>query len=180
MDAVEPFEVLAALAERSVAVARGLPARLEIKPHWSGVGFSLLGGRMVAPMGEVAEMLSVPPYTRLPGVKPWILGVANVRGRLMPLVDLELFLGGQVTGGRRQRRVLVLDQGELYTGLVVNEVFGMQHFPIDAYGNDGAPASEALAAYEAGAFENEGVRWGVFHPSRLVQNEEFMNASAAV
>ncbi len=180
MDALEPFDALLNLAERSVAVARGLPAQVEIKPHWSGVGFSLLGERMVAPMGEVAEMLAVPPHTRLPGVKPWMMGVANVRGRLMPLVDLELFFGGQALGGRRQRRVLVLDQGELYAGLVVNDVFGMQHFPIDAYGQEGDSDAGELAQYVAGNFVQHDRRWSVFHPSRLVQNADFMNASAAL
>lgn len=178
MGEVEPFAALEAIARRSLACARGLPARLEIVPHWSGVGFSLLGERMVVPMGEVAEMLLLPPHTRLPGVKPWVMGVSNVRGRLMPLLDLELFFHGQSHGGRRQRRVLVLDQGELYSGLVVNEVFGMQHFPVDAYRQEDGSEGSPLAPYLAGHFEHGGQRWQVFHPGRLLRNDDFMNASA--
>ena len=48
---------------------------------------------MIAPMGNVVEMLPVPEATPLPGVQPWVAGLANVRGRLLPLFDLEVFFG---------------------------------------------------------------------------------------
>jgi twitching motility protein PilI len=48
----EPFSHLVELARRSRAAARGLPAQVNITPHWSGIGFNLLGMRMVAPMGS--------------------------------------------------------------------------------------------------------------------------------
>ncbi|WP_261862922.1 chemotaxis protein CheW [Psychrobacter sp. JCM 18900] len=33
----------------------------------------------------------MPEYTSLPLVKPWMLGIANIRGRLLPLTDLSHF-----------------------------------------------------------------------------------------
>ena len=57
----DAFAALLEIAERSALGARGLPAQVEIKPHWSGIGFSLGGHRLVAPMGEVAEILVQPP-----------------------------------------------------------------------------------------------------------------------
>jgi twitching motility protein PilI len=57
------FQALLDLAQRSRAAARGLPAQTDIRPHWSGIGFSLMGSNFVAPMGEVSEMLEVPSYT---------------------------------------------------------------------------------------------------------------------
>ena len=173
----EPFAMLADLAERSVRIARGLPGQIEIKPHWSGVGFYLAGMRMVAPMGEVAEMLSMPAFARLPGVKPWVVGVANTRGRLMPLVDLEAFYHGHLTSAKRQRRVLVLEVGNLYTGLVVNEVYGMQHFPVDTYTDAKIECAEILAPFMLGAFVHEEMVWPVFSPLRLSQDVNFINAA---
>src|SRR5690349_17442792 len=129
-ESLEPFAALIALAQSSVQHAHGLPAQVDIKPHWTGVGFTLAGQRVVAPMSEVAEILSVPNITRLPGVKPWVRGVANVRGRLLPLLDLEVFFGGGLPGNRKQHRVLALEYGDLFTGLIVSEVHGMQHFPV--------------------------------------------------
>lgn len=181
MPDAHPFETLTSLATRSRSAARGLPAQVAIKPHWSGVGFHLLGQRMIAPMGEVAEMLAVPPATRLPGVRPWMLGISNVRGRLMPLVDLEMFFHGHVHGFRRQRRVLVLEAGELYTGLVVNEVHGMQHFPVDAYSSDTPECPEVLRPFVAGGFHlDNGSVWTVFHPGRLAADTAFIDAALSL
>ena len=174
-----PFLLLAQLAERSRAEAKGLPAQVNIQPHWSGIGFSVLGHRMVAPMGEIVEMLKVPHYTRLPGVQSWVVGVANVRGRLLPLFDLEAYFGGQLSGSRQRRRVLVLEMGEMYSGLLVSEVHGMQHFPIDTF-TDAVPQSlQPLQPYLSGSYAQMDMTWTVFSPFNLAKDPRFFNAAAA-
>ncbi len=175
---VEPFAVLLDIAERSVSKAQGLPSQVDIKPHWSGIGFMLAGHRFVAPMGEVAEILAQPPSTRLPGVQPWVRGVSNVRGRLLPLVDLESFFGGTM-GSRKSRRVLALELGELYTGLIVSEVFGMQHIPTDSFRDDVPETLEPLKPFLAGSYYHNDITWSVFSPYKLAQNAEFFNAAAS-
>ena len=87
------FQHLADLAQKSLDAAQQLPAQEDATPQWSGVGFSMFGKRFVVSMGELNEMLEVPIFTKLPGVKPWVKGVANVRGRLLPIFDLAAFLG---------------------------------------------------------------------------------------
>ena len=37
-------------------------------------------------------MLAVPPLTRVPGAKTWVKGIANVRGQLLPVLDLRQYL----------------------------------------------------------------------------------------
>src|SRR5690606_12062262 len=100
--------------------AANLPEEQEVTPYWSGVGFSLNGHRLVAPLTEVGEILSPPACARVPGAQDWVRGVANVRGRLMTVTDLNRFLerASEVAEGRR--RLLVLDRDELYTGVMVD------------------------------------------------------------
>jgi twitching motility protein PilI len=175
----EPFSHLVELSRRCRAAARGLPAQVNITPHWSGIGFNLLGLRMVAPMGEVVEMLKMPNSTRLPGVHSWVSGVANVRGKLLPLFDLEAFFGGVLSGARHRHRVLVLEMGELYSGLLVNEVYGMQHFPIDTFTQGVPQRAQGLAPYLAGSYVQTDMTWSVFSPYRLARDPRFFNAAAA-
>ena len=112
MAATAPFDLLLDISAR--VRSDGAEARLRIQPHWTGVDFSVLGQRLVAPMGSVTEILMVPPLTRLPRVQPWVRGVANVRGRLLPVIGLAAFLGGRATLNWREHRVLVLgDAGQL-------------------------------------------------------------------
>lgn len=182
------FQTLVGLAMQSRRSAKGLPSQVDTKPHWSGIGFELLGRHFVAPMGEVSEMLEVPYYTRLPGVKPWVKGVANVRGRLLPVCDLAVFLGGRIQAPRKQQRILVLENEDLYTGLLVDQVFGMQHFPVDTYspvvtdqaGADGLPQDNdqrLVAPFCQGHFFVEGVEWTVFRPEKLSADAQFSNAA---
>ncbi len=174
---VEPFAALLDIAQRSVANAAGLPAQVDIKPHWSGIGFMLGGQRFVAPMGEIAEILVQPPATRLPGVQAWVRGVSNVRGRLLPLIDLERFFGGTL-GNRKNRRVLAMELGDLYSGLIVSEVYGMQHIPVDCFSDQVPSEVEGFKAFLAGSYQHNNMTWSVFSPFKLAQNSEFYNAAA--
>ena len=176
---LKPFAVLQDIASRSLQSAQGLPAQIDAVPLWSGVGFTLGGHKFVAPMGEVSEILVQPPSTRLPGVKSWVRGVANVRGRLLPLIDLESFFGGSLSGGRKNHRVLSLEIGELYSGLIVNQVHGMQHFAVDTFSDKVPEGVEPLARFLAGSYQQNGETWTVFSTYKLAQNTEFMNAAAS-
>lgn len=172
------FQALVQLAQLSRAAARGLPAQADIRPHWSGIGFSLMGSYFVAPMGEVSEMLEVPSYTHLPGVQPWVRGVANVRGRLLPLFDLAAYFGERLTSGRKQRRVLVLETETLYSGLMVDQVFGMQHFPLDEYREEaGDDLDPNIQPYVTGSYLLGGHQWSLFRPALLAEDPRFTNAA---
>lgn len=179
MQALKPFEYLVHLADKISHQNPTLPSQEEIITSWSGIGFSLLQQRLIAPMGEIVEMLEVPPVTKLPGVQPWVTGLANFRGRLIPLFDLELFFGGKLSPNKSRHRVLVLEMGELYAGLIVSEVFGMQHFPQDLEATELSESAETLAPYSQGAYELNDLVWTTFSPYHLVRDPRFFNAAAA-
>ena len=174
---LKPFTFLQEIAERSLANAAGLPAQEDAVKIWSGVGFMLGGHRMVSPMMEVAELLTPPAsITKLPGVKPWVRGVANLRGRLLPLVDLESFFGNAPVKNIR-RRIVSVEQADLYSGLVVSEVFGMQHFPADSHVATAEQVADNVAPFVKGAYEYQGVTWNVFSLSLLARNSRFLDAA---
>jgi len=157
--------------------AASLPMQEDAVQYWSGVGFTLDERFYVAPMDEVSEILSVPAYTRVPGVLNWMKGVANVRGRLMTVMDLSRFLGKASELQEKRRRLLVLDQDDLYTGVIVDEVLGMQHFPIEAYQEQSPLAEQDVGPYLRGGYQRDGEFWSVFSLSRLAQDPRFMQAA---
>ena len=85
------FEALRNLAKKSVQFAVGLPAQDEAVEYFSGIGFGFANFQFVAELGMVSELLEVPKFTIVPGVKPWVLGVSNIRGRLIPIIDLARY-----------------------------------------------------------------------------------------
>lgn len=78
--------------------------------QWIGIAFEVGGQEFVAPMGEVSEILALPELTPIPRTKPWLLGVANVRGRLLPLADLAKFLNIDSRERLKDKKVMVIDQ----------------------------------------------------------------------
>ena len=163
---------------RCRARAADLPMREDAVHYWSGVGFTLEGRRFVAPLDEVAEILSVPAYTRIPGVLGWMKGVANVRGRLMTVMDLSRFLGKASDLQEKRRRLLVLDRDDLYTGVIVDEVLGMQHFPADDHVATPTAGEEPdVGPYLSGGYQRDGEYWSVFSLARLAQDPRFMQAA---
>jgi len=172
------FEALAGLATICRKSARGLPGQMSSAPRWSGVGFSLLGKKFVSPMGHVTELMEVPSSTRLPGVHPWVIGLSNVRGRLLPLFDLSLFLGGAMSAHRKHHRVLVLETETLYSGIVVDTSFGMQHFTVDQYSENAVDLSDQVNIFIEGAYrDSSGEPWPVFSLARLAEDARFINAA---
>jgi len=145
---------------------------------WQGVVFEIGGQRLVAPMGQVSEVLSMPEYTSLPLVKPWMLGIANIRGRLLPLTDLSRFL--QVPSRlsqMSQRKVIVIDHDNMFSGLLVDQVLGIEQFTQDQYRAEALEPSSPFAPYNHGKFFKDEQDWYVFMPSLLAQDLQYTDAA---
>ncbi|MHC8359558.1 chemotaxis protein CheW [Pseudomonas sp. LS2P72] len=174
-ESLTAFELLLQIDQRCRLLAADLPSQPTRQDSWSGIGFRLGEHWYVAPMGEVSEVLHEPRCTQLPGVRPWVKGVANLRGRLLPIIDLCGFFGHELSVVRKQRRVLVVEHNEVFAGLMVDEVFGLQHFAQDSL----EPAdglSGAIAPFIQGQFQRE-QSWHVFSPFALVQSQSFMHVA---
>lgn len=172
------FLALRELATKSRRCARPLPARTGTELQWSGIGFSLLGFQFVIPMGQVAEILELPSFTGLPNVKNWVKGVANIRGRLLPIFDMGEFLGDRLTAHKKVQRILVLDTEILYAGLWVDCVHGMQHFPLNSeLKHLPAMLPESVKAYVNGGFQSNQTPWFIFNPIDLIEDPKFLDVA---
>lgn len=83
------------------------------------------GGRYGLCAPDVAEVVAVPTVTRLPGVPSWIVGIANWRGRVLPLVDLRPLIGLAITPLPSSARVVVLAVDDVEVGVLVEAVAGL-------------------------------------------------------
>ncbi|MGP0171514.1 chemotaxis protein CheW [Pseudomonas sp. NCHU5208] len=175
-DVLTPFQILLEIDQRCRALAAGLPSQQAAVQTWSGIGFRMGERYFVAPMGEVGEVLHEPRYTQLPGVKSWVKGVANVRGRLLPVMDLCGFFGNELSPLRKLRRVLVVDHQDIFAGLTVDEVFGMQHFPVDTFSEQLPPLEASMQPFIHGLFQRE-QPWLVFSPQALIRDQAFLDVA---
>ena len=145
---------------------------------WRGVAFEVGGQRLIAPMGEVSEVLMMPEYTSIPLVQPWMLGIANVRGRLLPLTDLAKYL--HIPGRARQlnqRKVIVIDHESIFAGIVVDRVLGIEQFSSSQYRAEAIHVDSPFAPYNHGKFLKDQQDWFIFMPSLLAQDQRYIDAA---
>jgi len=170
---MHPYAQLLDIAERSRRNASALPQQVEAVSYWRGVGFMLAGQTFAADMIDVAEILQPPRLTKVPGVRSWVLGVANVRGRMVPVMDLAGLLGMPSKANWRSRRVLVVEQDDHLTGLLVDAVLGMQQFAVDRR-IDVSELDPAFSKFVEHGFERDGREWPVFQLRELIRAPEFL------
>ena len=175
--AEEIVELLASIEHRCRKFALGLPQQDQLKSYWEGVMFYLGDERLITPLSEIKEILNYPSaMTKVPGTKPWMLGIANIRGTLMPVVDLQLFLIGRKTDRGRRSRVLVFELNNSLTGVLVGEMVGMRHFTKDSAVNKNS-VSGYFDRYVQYGFDQDGVTWPVFKLSELANDPAFQIAA---
>jgi purine-binding chemotaxis protein CheW len=100
-----------------------------------GVLLRLGGSRFAVAMAGVAEVTALPAVTRLPGAPGWLVGVANWRGRMLPVIDIRSLVGVPVTPLASSARLVVVMSGpraEVTAGLVAEAVPGVYDVAIDA------------------------------------------------
>lgn len=175
----EGMALLRGVARSAAAFALPLPARQAMVEPWRGLGFNVGGNRLVSELGQVLEVLAPPRVTPIPGVESWVLGVANVRGRLLPVIDLCAYLGVANTTQRAEWRVLVVEDGDLYCGLLVEQSFGMLQFEpqeADVGGDDIVEAG--LARFLRGSYRQGARQWRVMDVRALVRQPTFFEVGA--
>jgi purine-binding chemotaxis protein CheW len=85
------------------------------------VTFDMAGQRYAFPMRRVQEIIRMPAVVRVPLGPPSLEGLANLRGRVLPVISLRLCCSMELTGHDETTRVIVVDGG-VPLGFVVDRV----------------------------------------------------------
>jgi purine-binding chemotaxis protein CheW len=79
-------------------------------------------GEYAVPIGRVQEIVRVPAITRVPHAGPGVEGVIDLRGRVLPIVDLAIRLGLGSADRGQAARVVVVEAATGPVGLLVDGV----------------------------------------------------------
>jgi len=177
MQTMDPVAILRELEDQCRGSAAGLPRKTDTSAEWSGITFRIGTDYLVSQIGEVVEILQYPELTRMPLTRPWVCGIANVRGSLLPVIDLGGYLKAEQITLTSRTRVLVIDYQGLYTGLVVDEVLGIKHFTDDEYTASDAAAADPLQPFLQNGFLRGDQVWNIFNLHALAQTPGFLQAA---
>ena len=176
----QPFELLRELERLARVAMTGKGRDAGTDREWVGVAFRLGSENFLVAREETREVLGLPSMlTRVPGARGWIRGLANVRGTLLPVIDLRAFLNAGTTNPGRSSRVLVGQHREIPAGLMVDEVFGFRRFADGEFTPTVPPTILRCERYLAGAFKRSNESWPVFSLRSLLESHEFLQAAAS-
>jgi twitching motility protein PilI len=183
LEGLPPFDILDRYERRSLAHVVGLPEQLDAPGLWRGVGYRIGHKRLASGFDEVVEIMPMPQVTPVPGAQPWLLGVANIRGNLLPIVDLKQFLEGERTVLHEGQRVLIVRQPGGDVAVTIDELFGQRSFNQSQQQADETLAQSVLAEgryahFIDRAYELADQSWGIFSLERLARTPEFRQAAA--
>jgi twitching motility protein PilI len=174
-----PFELLKELERRSRSVTAGNAPEAAAGHEWVGVAFRMGGETFLVAREETREVLGYPAViTRIPGAKNWVKGLANIRGQLLPMLDLRQFLGSGATTPGRNTRIVVANHREIPAGLIVDEVLGFRRFADPEFNSEPPPTVIRCDSYLAGAFRRGGEVWPVLSLKSLVESQSFIQAAS--
>ena len=86
------------------------------------VGFVIGEEEYAIPILAIQEIIKPFTWTRVPQVPPYVLGVFNLRGAVIPLLDLRLKFGLQSKKQSDETRFIVMRHGDDVAGFVIDRL----------------------------------------------------------
>lgn len=97
-------------------------------------------------MGAAGEIVPLPDVAPVPWTRPWYRGLANVRGRLVGVVDLLQMTGREPLPAEQAQQLLVFGESlSVNAGILISRAFGIRNLK-DLV--TVPPAGPAAAAWE--------------------------------
>jgi len=87
------------------------------------IGFVLEQNEYSIPILKVQEIIKIPAITKMPGVPYYVEGVTNLRGKVIPVVNLKRILG--ISGEESGNKVIVISSGKITFGAMVDDITGV-------------------------------------------------------
>ena len=173
-----PIELLLELEQRAKRYAAPLPQKVDIKKSWQGLGFRIGAVQLIAPLEQVSEILTEVQLTEIPGVKSWVKGIANIRGNLLPVIDLAGLMTGTTAIMSSRSRIIASQHMGMSVGLVVDEVLGLRSFFVEDFSTKLAVDDEQIAPFLSGSYQQHGQHWPVIDFESIIEFPGFRQVLA--
>ncbi|HEY1042621.1 MAG TPA: chemotaxis protein CheW [Telluria sp.] len=121
------------------------------------------GRRLLLDLAQAGEIITMAPLTKVPLTHAWYLGLANIRGNLVGVIDIARYLGVGETPASPHNRIVTLAPGlGLQCALLVSRVYGLR---------------DTAAMQDAGGtlVDADGQEWTTLDLAGLVKEPRFLH-----
>ena len=101
------------------------PGDQQSDDHGKYVRFLLDDIFMAIPLFTALEVGHRPDITPLPNLPDWVLGISNIRGEIVSVLDLKRFFGRSSPGPSRGSHLIIIHNQDLKVGIIVDSIMGI-------------------------------------------------------
>ncbi len=125
------------------------------------------------PIDRVEGIVPWEPLTRVPRMPAFVAGVLSVRGRVLPIIDLALRLGGVATGADdAHRRIVIMQYDDQWVGYIVDSVNEVRWVPTSAVSADVPVVASCEGEFMSGIAQLGDDLVIMLRPEKLLSNDE--------
>jgi purine-binding chemotaxis protein CheW len=130
--APSPKEKDATLKSRAQALARETEEDGAALEFLDIIEFSLAAETYGIESAFVREVYPLKEFTPLPGTPPFVLGIVNVRGQILSVVDLKRFFGLPEKGLGQLNKAIIIRDDRMEFGILADAVLDARRIPLEA------------------------------------------------
>lgn len=123
---------------------------------------------------HIASVLPLPQFTPLPNTPPFVLGIVNVRGHIVSVLDLRVFFELPIAGLSDKNFLAILQGPQMEFGLLIDRVQGIVQIKRDSLQTGLANLSGVRASYLLGVTPEQ---WTVLDGARLLGDPSLRGAA---
>lgn len=121
-------------------------------------------------ISDIYEIIKIQKITEVPGSRPYLVGVTNLRGKIMPVISLRMRFGLDEAEATKRTRIVVVRHQEEMVGIIVDCVSQVMRF------NDIQPSTAVVSGldghYFAGIGRTEDAFIGILHIHHILGGTE--------
>src|SRR6516162_973534 len=144
------------------------------------VGFRIGNETYGVRIGSVREIVRVPEITAVPNASETIEGVINLRGKIIPVMDLRKRFGQTDIQPDKKNRILVVELENKLVGLIVNSASEVLKIPPSEIESPGSLFADGESSYVTGVGKLKGRLIILLDLARLLRQSEFRKLEEAV
>jgi purine-binding chemotaxis protein CheW len=137
------------------------------------VGFRIGNETYGVRIGSVREIVRVPEITSVPNAPEAIEGVINLRGKIIPVMDLRKRFGSGAIEPDKKNRILVVELEGKLLGLIVSSASEVLKIPPSEIAAPGSVFAEGESSYVTGVGKLKGRLIIILDIGRLLRQPEF-------
>jgi purine-binding chemotaxis protein CheW len=134
--------------------------------------FALAGTKYTVLMSQVIEVGEMNTFTRIPNVPDWVLGITNLHGDIVSIVDIRALLGLEREDSTENYNLLVTQtfEGDITASLIVEQVLGIANISAAQIQVVETAAQDGLTSYVRGVYTCDGELLNVLNLEGLLRS----------